>query len=105
MTLPCLPCPRSTSLSLFAHRFVPSTYPLRTPRRQTLHVLPHGLLLRGDLHWVLRKRLRGRLPVAALRFYAAEVLLALKPEKVLLRGDGHIVLSVLLRSVRWNSTN
>ncbi|KAJ0962325.1 hypothetical protein J5N97_030153 [Dioscorea zingiberensis] len=60
----------------------------------------------GDLHSLLRRQPRHRLPLSSARFYAAEVLLALeylhalgflyrdlKPENVLLRADGHIMLS------------
>ncbi|THU66417.1 hypothetical protein C4D60_Mb05t13920 [Musa balbisiana] len=60
----------------------------------------------GDLHSLLRHRRGHRLPPAAARFYAAEVLVALeylhalgfvyrdlKPENVLLRSDGHVMLS------------
>lgn len=61
----------------------------------------------GDLHALLRSHPRGgRLSPAAARFYAAEVLVALeylhaagvvyrdlKPENVLLRADGHVMLS------------
>lgn len=60
----------------------------------------------GDLHSLLRKQPGNRLPVQAVRFFAAEVLVALeylhalgiiyrdlKPENILLREDGHIMLS------------
>ncbi|KAK7401682.1 hypothetical protein VNO78_13354 [Psophocarpus tetragonolobus] len=60
----------------------------------------------GDLHSLLRKHPNHRLPLPAARFFAAEVLLALeylhalgiiyrdlKPENVLLREDGHVMLS------------
>lgn len=60
----------------------------------------------GDLHSLLRKQPYNRLSVQAVRFFAAEVLLALeylhaqgivyrdlKPENILIREDGHIMLS------------
>ncbi|KAK7324409.1 hypothetical protein VNO77_27945 [Canavalia gladiata] len=60
----------------------------------------------GDLHSLLRKQPGNRLPLFAARFFAAEVLVALeylhalgvvyrdlKPENVLLREDGHVMLS------------
>ncbi|KAL0923630.1 hypothetical protein M5K25_007695 [Dendrobium thyrsiflorum] len=60
----------------------------------------------GDLHSILRRHPSHRLPLPAVKFYAAEVLLALeylhalgfvyrdlKPENVLLRSDGHVMLS------------
>nr|XP_043624875.1 serine/threonine-protein kinase WAG1-like [Erigeron canadensis] len=60
----------------------------------------------GDLHSLLRKQPNYRLPVNSVRFFAAEVLVALeylhslgivyrdlKPENILIREDGHIMLS------------
>ncbi|XP_057459009.1 serine/threonine-protein kinase WAG1-like [Lotus japonicus] len=60
----------------------------------------------GDLHSLLRKQPGNRLTISAARFFAAEVLVALeylhalgivyrdlKPENVLLREDGHVMLS------------
>ncbi|KAG6521954.1 hypothetical protein ZIOFF_019088 [Zingiber officinale] len=60
----------------------------------------------GDLHTLRHRQPRQRFSVAATRFYAAEVLLALeylhmlgivyrdlKPENILIRSDGHIMLS------------
>ncbi|WJX94638.1 Serine/threonine-protein kinase wag1 [Trifolium repens] len=60
----------------------------------------------GDLHSLLRKQPGNRLTLSAARFFAAEILVALeylhalgvvyrdlKPENVLLREDGHVMLS------------
>ncbi|MFS7979989.1 putative protein kinase AGC-RSK-2 family [Helianthus anomalus] len=60
----------------------------------------------GDLHSLLRKQPNYRLPINSVRFFAAEVLVALeylhslgivyrdlKPENILIREDGHIMLS------------
>ncbi|KAJ0963204.1 hypothetical protein J5N97_028326 [Dioscorea zingiberensis] len=60
----------------------------------------------GDLHSLRHRQPSHRFPLSAARFYAAEVLLALeyihmlgivyrdlKPENVLIRSDGHIMLS------------
>ncbi|WJX53396.1 hypothetical protein P8452_39394 [Trifolium repens] len=60
----------------------------------------------GDLHSLRHKHPHNRLPLPSARFYAAEVLVAmeylhmlgiiyrdLKPENVLVRSDGHIMLS------------
>ena len=60
----------------------------------------------GDLHALLRKQPGNRLTLSAARFFAAEILVALeylhalgvvyrdlKPENVLLREDGHVMLS------------
>ncbi|RHN74648.1 putative protein kinase AGC-RSK-2 family [Medicago truncatula] len=60
----------------------------------------------GDLHALLRKQPGNRLTISAARFFAAEILVALeylhalgvvyrdlKPENVLLREDGHVMLS------------
>uniref|UniRef100_A0ACD5TW35 Uncharacterized protein n=1 Tax=Avena sativa TaxID=4498 RepID=A0ACD5TW35_AVESA len=94
----------SRVLSSLDHPFVPTLYARLDAGRYACFLMDY--CSGGDLHSVLRRRPGGRLPVAAARFYAAEVLLALeylhvlgfvyrdlKPENVLLRGDGHVVLS------------
>ncbi|KAG9440208.1 hypothetical protein H6P81_020373 [Aristolochia fimbriata] len=91
-------------LALLDHPFLPTLY-------AQLEVSHYSCLLidycaRGDLHSLMRARPGNRLPLAAARFYAAEVLLALeylhckgivyrdlKPENVLVRADGHVMLS------------
>ncbi|KAG8096747.1 hypothetical protein GUJ93_ZPchr0013g34858 [Zizania palustris] len=94
----------SRVLTSLDHPFVPTLYARLDAGRYACFLMDY--CSGGDLHAVLRRRPGGRLPVAAARFYAAEVLLALeylhtlgflyrdlKPENVLLRGDGHVVLS------------
>jgi protein-serine/threonine kinase len=91
-------------LSMLDHPFLPTLY-------AHIHVSHYTCLLidycpGGDLHSLLRKQPANRLPLQAVRFFAAEVLVALeylhalgvvyrdlKPENVLLREDGHIMLS------------
>ncbi|KAJ1297925.1 hypothetical protein BS78_01G415700 [Paspalum vaginatum] len=94
----------SRVLSSLDHPFLPTLYARLDAGRYACFLMDY--CSGGDLHAVLRRRPGGQLPVAASRFYAAEVLLALeylhalgfvyrdlKPENVLLRGDGHVVLS------------
>ncbi|XP_042037774.1 serine/threonine-protein kinase WAG1-like [Salvia splendens] len=91
-------------LSSLDHPFLPTLY---------AHIeVSHYICLlmdycpNGDLHALLRKQPYNRLPVHAVRFFAAEVLVALeylhaqgivyrdlKPENILIREDGHIMLS------------
>ncbi|KAL1567270.1 Serine/threonine-protein kinase wag1 [Salvia divinorum] len=91
-------------LSSLDHPFLPTLY---------AHIeVSHYICLlmdycpNGDLHALLRKQPYNRLSVQAVRFFAAEVLLALeylhaqgivyrdlKPENILIREDGHIMLS------------
>ncbi|KAH6795588.1 hypothetical protein C2S51_036574 [Perilla frutescens var. frutescens] len=91
-------------LSSLDHPFLPTLY---------AHIeVSHYICLlmdycpNGDLHSLLRKQPYNRLPVQAVRFFVAEVLLALeylhaqgivyrdlKPENILIREDGHIMLS------------
>ncbi|XP_043708563.1 serine/threonine-protein kinase WAG1-like [Telopea speciosissima] len=91
-------------LSTVDHPFLPTLY-------AHLEVSHYSCLLidycpGGDLHALLRKQPENRFGVNAVRFFAAEVLVALeylhamgvvyrdlKPENVLIREDGHIMLS------------
>ncbi|XP_010254561.1 PREDICTED: serine/threonine-protein kinase WAG1-like [Nelumbo nucifera] len=91
-------------LSMVDHPFLPTLY-------AHLEVSHYSCLLidycpGGDLHSLLRKQPENRFRVEAVRFFAAEVLVALeylhaigvvyrdlKPENVLIRDDGHIMLS------------
>ncbi|KAG9450382.1 hypothetical protein H6P81_010347 [Aristolochia fimbriata] len=91
-------------LALLDHPFLPTLY-------AQLEVSHYSCLLidycaRGDLHSLMRARPGNRLPLTAARFYAAKVLHALeylhckgtvyrdlKPENVLVRAEGHVMLS------------
>ncbi|WOK99508.1 protein kinase PINOID-like [Canna indica] len=92
-------------LQVLDHPFVPTLY-------ADFDASPHyscvvmEYCIGGDLHTLRHRQPRLRFSVAATRFYAAEVLLALeylhmlgivyrdlKPENILIRGDGHIMLS------------
>ncbi|XP_042492865.1 serine/threonine-protein kinase WAG1-like [Macadamia integrifolia] len=94
----------SQILSTVDHPFLPTLY-------AHLEVSHYSCLLidycpGGDLHALLRKQPENRFRVNTVRFFAAEVLVALeylhaqgvvyrdlKPENVLIRDDGHIMLS------------
>nr|CAD1824750.1 unnamed protein product [Ananas comosus var. bracteatus] len=79
---------------------------LRRRRERPLVLPPHRLLPGGDLHLLRQRQPNRRFPDSAVRFYAAEVVAALeyvhmlgivyrdlKPENVLVRSDGHIMLT------------
>ncbi|XP_043713200.1 serine/threonine-protein kinase WAG1-like [Telopea speciosissima] len=94
----------SQVLSIVDHPFLPTLY-------AHLEVSHYSCLLMdycpgGDLHALLRKQPENRFRVNTVRFFAAEILVALeylhaqgvvyrdlKPENVLIRDDGHIMLS------------
>ncbi|XP_047342331.1 serine/threonine-protein kinase WAG1-like [Impatiens glandulifera] len=91
-------------LSMLDHPFLPTLYAHLEISHYTCLLIDY--CPNGDLHALLRKQPEYRLPLAAVRFYAAEVLVALeylhslgivyrdlKPENILLREDGHIMLS------------
>lgn len=91
-------------LSLLDHPFLPTLYAHIDVSHYTCLLIDY--CSGGDLHSLLGKQPGNRLPVHAVKFYAAEVLVALeylhslgivyrdlKPENILLRDDGHIMLS------------
>ncbi|XP_010552414.1 PREDICTED: serine/threonine-protein kinase WAG1 [Tarenaya hassleriana] len=91
-------------LSLLDHPFLPTLYARIDASHYTCLLIDY--CPNGDLHSLLRKQPGNRLPIHPVRFFAAEVLVALeylhalgivyrdlKPENVLLREDGHIMLS------------
>lgn len=91
-------------LSSLDHPFLPTLYAHLQVSHYTCLLI--DFCANGDLHSLLRKQPGNRLPVESVRFYAAEVLIALeylhslgivyrdlKPENILIREDGHIMLS------------
>ncbi|XP_028760961.1 serine/threonine-protein kinase WAG1-like [Neltuma alba] len=91
-------------LSMLDHPFLPTLYAKLEVSHYTCLLIDY--CPGGDLHSLLRKQPGNRLPLQAVRFFAAEVLVALeylhalgivyrdlKPENVLLREDGHVMLS------------
>ncbi|XP_059661325.1 serine/threonine-protein kinase WAG1 [Cornus florida] len=91
-------------LSALDHPYLPTLYAHLEVSHYTCLLIDY--CPNGDLHSLLRKQPGNRLPVEAVRFFAAEVLVALeylhalgvvyrdlKPENVLLRENGHIMLS------------
>lgn len=91
-------------LSSLDHPFLPTLYAHLEVSHYTCLLIDY--CSNGDLHALLRKQPTNRLPVEAVRFYAAEVLVALeylhalgivyrdlKPENILIREDGHVMLS------------
>lgn len=91
-------------LSTLDHPFLPTLYAHLEVSHYTCLLIDY--CPNGDLHSLLHKQPGNRLPVESVRFYAAEVLVALeylhafgivyrdlKPENILIREDGHIMLS------------
>lgn len=91
-------------LSTLDHPFLPTLYAHLQVSHYTCLLIDY--CPNGDLHNLLHKQPGYRLPVASVKFYAAQVLVALeylhakgivyrdlKPENILIREDGHIMLS------------
>ncbi|PSR89877.1 Serine/threonine-protein kinase [Actinidia chinensis var. chinensis] len=102
-------------LEMLDHPFLPTLYAsLESPKWSCLLT---EFCPGGDLH-VLRQRQPGkRFPESAVRFYASEVVVALeyvhmmgivyrdlKPENVLIRSDGHIMLTDFDLSLKCDSS-
>ncbi|KAK9283464.1 hypothetical protein L1049_011709 [Liquidambar formosana] len=105
-------------LEMLDHPFLPTLYAtLDSPRWSCLLT---EFCPGGDLHVLRQRRVAKRFDEAAVRFYASEVVVALeylhmmgivyrdlKPENVLVRSDGHIMLTdfdLSLKSDNWTST-
>ncbi|KAL9663569.1 hypothetical protein QQ045_018958 [Rhodiola kirilowii] len=91
-------------LSTLDHPFLPTLYAHLEVSHYSCFLIDY--CSGGDLHSLLRRQIQHKLPLESVRFFAAEVLVALeylhalgvvyrdlKPENVLLREDGHIMLS------------
>ncbi|XP_077226406.1 protein kinase PINOID 2-like [Tasmannia lanceolata] len=91
-------------LGMLDHPFLPTLYAQFDASRYSCLVME--FCPGGDLHAVRQRQQRKRFNVSSAKFYAAEILLALeylhmmgivyrdlKPENVLVREDGHIMLS------------
>lgn len=91
-------------LKMLDHPFLPSLYAQFEVSHFSCIVMEY--CSGGDLHSLRHKQPQKRFPLSSARFYAAEVLVALeylhmlgiiyrdlKPENVLVRSDGHIMLS------------
>ncbi|GAV78677.1 Pkinase domain-containing protein [Cephalotus follicularis] len=91
-------------LSMLDHPFLPTLYARIEASHYTCLLIDYCPT--GDLHSLLHKQPGNGLPVQAVRFFAAQVLVALeylhalgvvyrdlKPENVLLREGGHVMLS------------
>ncbi|KAM1591934.1 hypothetical protein FF1_035830 [Malus domestica] len=91
-------------LSMLDHPFLPTLYARIDVSHYTCLLIDY--CPNGDLHNLLLRQPLNCLPVSAVRFFAAEVLIALeylhalgvvyrdlKPENILLREDGHVMLS------------
>lgn len=92
------------ALATLDHPFLPTLYARIEASHYSCFLIDY--CPGGDLHSLLRRRPHSRLPLAAARFYSAEILLALeylhslgfvyrdlKPENILLQSDGHVMLS------------
>ncbi|KAF9610439.1 hypothetical protein IFM89_022403 [Coptis chinensis] len=91
-------------LSMVDHPFLPTLYAHLEVSHYTCMLIDY--CSNGDLHALLRKQPGNRFKLNAVRFFASEVLVALeylhamgvvyrdlKPENVLIRENGHIMLS------------
>ncbi|CAN8303171.1 unnamed protein product [Cochlearia groenlandica] len=91
-------------LSMLDHPYLPTLYAKIEASHYTCLLIDY--CPNGDLHYLLRKQPDNRLTIKPVRFFAAEVLVALeylhalgivyrdlKPENILIREDGHVMLS------------